>query len=212
MEKGLAIMAIKPDHLLYRWLADNNVIYPLVNSKIRRNDNGEKIISKGLSESGYDLSLGPIVTVVKQNPVKHFFSKWVKSWRVVLDPFNPVGMVKLPLERDDKGRLYFDIPPNSFCLGNSAEYLRMPSDHIAFAFGKSTYARDGMGMPMTPLEAGWQGHVTIEIANLTRYWNRIYVDMGICQIVFLALDGDVLKPYDGIYQGQPAIPISGQIY
>jgi dCTP deaminase len=77
------------------------------------------------------------------------------------------------------------IPPNSYVLGRSVEYFRMPDDLLAIVLGKSTYARSGIIVNVTPLEPGWEGHVTIEIGNATPLPAKVYADEGIAQVVFL---------------------------
>jgi dCTP deaminase len=98
---------------------------------------------------------------------------------------------------------YVDIPPNSFALARSIERFIMPPDVIAISVGKSTYLRVGVDARISPLEPGWEGYLTFEIANLTPYPNRVYAGAGITQLLFFRLSQDA-RPYVGRYQNQPA--------
>jgi dCTP deaminase len=95
------------------------------------------------------------------------------------------------------------IPPNSFVLARSIERFIMPPDVIAISVGKSTYLRVGIDARISPLEPGWEGHLTFEIANLTPYRNRVYAGAGITQLLFFRLSQNA-RPYVGRYQNQPA--------
>ncbi len=182
---------------LYNWLASNEVIDPLFDHKVRKNAAGDPIISKGLSQSGYDVSLSDKIRILKP---RCFVDKLLR--KRVIDPHN--------INRDDWKDItvkdYYDISPHSFVLATTCEFINMPNDAIAIVLGKSTYARDAIITNFTPLEAGWRGHITIEISNMTDSFNRIYVGQGIAQIVFFQLSGPVRASYNGAYQDQDETP------
>lgn len=102
------------------------------------------------------------------------------------------------------------IPPNSFALARSVEYMRMPRNVTGVVLGKSTYARCGIVTNFTPLEAGWEGHITIEISNTTPLPARIYANEGIAQVLFFESDEQCRTSYadrSGKYQGQQGITL-----
>jgi dCTP deaminase len=102
------------------------------------------------------------------------------------------------------------IPPNSFVLARSVEYIRMPQDVLAIAVGKSTYARIGIVANVTPLEPGWEGHVTLEFSNTTPLPARMYANEGCVQLMFLRGNRPEVTYSDrnGKYQGQTGITLS----
>jgi dCTP deaminase len=156
----------------------------------------ERIISYGTSSYGYDLRLG--------HKVKVFTN--VNS-RVV-DPknFDEMTFVDVELKKDGDAIL---IPPNSFILGYSLEYLRIPRDIVGVVVGKSTIARTGINCLCTPLEPGWEGHVTLEFANNTPLPAKLYAGEGCCQVMFHQGEPCETSYADraGKYQGQGAEPI-----
>ncbi len=128
----------------------------------------EGVISYGLSSMGYDIR------------VADEFKIFTNINTTVVDPkrFDPRSFV------DVQGECCI-IPPNSFALGRSLEYFRMPRTVLGLCIGKSTYARCGIVVNMTPLEAEWEGHLTIEISNTTPLPAKIYSNEGIAQVIFL---------------------------
>ena len=152
----------------------------------------EGVISYGLSSFGYDLRAAPEWKV------------FTNAYGAVVDPkaFDPQSFVEI------EGDAVL-IPPNSFALTRSVEYLRMPENVIAIALGKSTYARCGIVANVTPLEPGWEGHVTLEISNTTPLPARVYAGEGIVQILFF--EGEkpetTYKSRQGKYQGQRGITL-----
>ncbi|MCI0469244.1 MAG: dCTP deaminase, partial [Nitrospirae bacterium] len=123
----------------------------------------------------------------------------------VVDPkdFDPMSLV------DFKGRVCI-IPPNSFALARSVEYFRIPRDVLVICLGKSTYARCGIVVNVTPLEPEWEGHVTIEVSNTTPLPAKIYADEGIAQLIFLQaseLCEVSYKDKSGKYQAQHGITL-----
>lgn len=125
------------------------------------------VISYGLSSFGYDFR------------ITDEFKIFTNTLSAVVDPkdFRKESFI------DFRGKVCV-IPPNSFALTRSLEYVRMPSDVFVIVVGKSTYARCGIIVNVTPLEPGWEGHITIEISNSTPLPVRIYANEGICQAVF----------------------------
>ncbi len=130
----------------------------------------------------------------------------------VIDPYelNDSCYVKAEIRTDEKGRRYALLPPNSFMLGHSIEYFNIPRDVTVICLGKSTWARAGVTVLVTPLEAGWSGQVVIEIANTTTLPVKIYVEAGICQFLFFQSDDNCNVSYSdrsGKYQSQEGITL-----
>lgn len=158
------------------------------------------VISYGLCSAGYDLRLAPEVFLFKS------------SYGEILDPkkFKDKDYVRRVFEELDTGDGTVVVPPNSYVLARSFEYLRIPRHLKARCTGKSTYARVGVLVNTTPLEPGWHGHLTVEIGNVTPCPVRLYVGEGVCQVEFEELGG--LPEYDytqksggGKYQGQTGV-------
>lgn len=171
----------------------NPLIDPFEPGQIRADRDGNRLISYGTSSAGYDLR------------VADEFKIFTNVNNTVVDPknFDPASFV------DFRGPVC-TIPPNSFALARSVEYIRMPRDMVALCLGKSTYARCGIICNFTPFEPGWFGTVTIEISNTTPLPARIYANEGIAQVVFFQLNDHPLTAYDqraggGKYQGQTGI-------
>ena len=154
------------------------MITPFVDKLITK-DKNVKVLSYGLSSYGYDIRLSPSQCLLFGG---------IQSG--VCDPkdFDPDILKETELHEDERGR-YFILPPFGYCLGVAVERLHLPRDTTVIALGKSTYARSGILVNITPAEAGWEGHLTLEISNCTPLFNKIYADEGICQLLF--------------YQGQP---------
>ncbi|HET6515859.1 MAG TPA: dCTP deaminase [Thermodesulfovibrionales bacterium] len=149
-----------------RWIremASKGMITPFEERQKR-----EGVISSGVSSYGYDMR------------ISDEFKIFTNINTTIVDPkdFDPKSFV------DFKGDICI-VPPNSFVLGSSVEYFRIPRDVIVICLGKSTYARCGMVVNVTPLEPEWEGHVTIEISNTTPLPAKIYANEGIAQLLFL---------------------------
>lgn len=174
-----------------RWISEmarKGMIEPFGETQKR---NG--VISFGVGSYGYDMRLGEDFRIFMNNGA--FF----------IDPKNidPSGFTEFSGE-------VCTIPPNSFALGTSLEYFRIPRDVLAICFGKSTYARCGLVVNVTPLEPEWEGHVTIAISNTTPLPARVYANEGIAQVVFLQaaeLCGTSYKDKAGKYQAQKGITL-----
>jgi dCTP deaminase len=177
-------------------LAENDILFPFVGEKRRELDNGTKALSYGLSHAGYDLRLSPEGFMVLDNlrdvelvDVKNFNEKIMREVK----------------PKTKKGSTFFELPGFSLALGVSLERISMPNDVMGLCDGKSTYARQGTIINVTPIEPGWSGHLTISIVNPLAFPVRIYANEGIVQIMFMKLEDDVANAYgDGKYQNQEA--------
>ena len=177
-------------------LAENDIIFPFVGEKTRELDNGTKALSYGLSHAGYDLRLSPKGFMVINN------SKPVEALDV--KSFNKELMYEAS-PMDENGSTFFVLPPFSYALGVSVELLTMPSNIMGITDGKSTYARQGTIINVTPIEPGWSGHLTICIVNPLAFPVRIYANEGIVQVMFARLSGAADQDYgNGKYQNQGA--------
>lgn len=156
-------MAIMPDTWIRRMAAEHGMIEPFVEKQTRAG-----MISFGLSSYGYDARVGDA------------FKIFTNVESAIVDPkdFNPASFV-------DRSADVCVIPPNSFALAHTIEYFRIPRDVLVICLGKSTYARCGIIVNVTPLEPEWEGQVTIEISNTTPLPAKIYAGEGICQFLFL---------------------------
>jgi dCTP deaminase len=179
-------MGLKPDHWIRRMALEHGMIEPFVEHQVR-----EGVISYGLSSYGYDLRVA--------NEYKIF----TNVYSAIVDPknFDPQSFV------DYVGDVCI-IPPNSFVLARSVEYFRIPRSVLTICLGKSTYARTGLIVNVTPFEPMWEGHVTLEISNTTPLPAKIYANEGIAQVLFF--EGDEVaevsyKDRKGKYQGQTGV-------
>jgi dCTP deaminase len=179
-------MGLKNDAWIRRMVNENNMIAPFVDDQIR-----EGVISFGLSSYGYDIR------------VTDEFKIFTNVHSAVVDPkhFNPTSFV------DYKGDTCI-IPPNSFVLARTIEYFRIPRKVMTMCLGKSTYARCGLIVNVTPFEPEWEGYVTLEISNTTPLPARIYANEGIAQVIFFEADEVCEISYadrKGKYQAQKEI-------
>lgn len=159
-----------------------------------------KIISKGLTSFGYDVTLADDAAI---------FSNINGT---IIDPLH---FVEEALVRVTAKHGYFIMPPNSYMLGYTKEYFRMPRNVIGVALGKSTYARAGAIVNVTPIEPGFEGTVVIEIANATSLPMKVYTDQGIAQFLFFESDEECETSYaernggtGGKYQGQRGLVLA----
>lgn len=179
-------------------LADLDIFQPYIGEKRRTLDDGTKAISYGLSQAGYDIRLSP----------KHFLTFTDDGdYRpnLTLDPklSDPTLPYDETLVHSASGSFY-ELPPFSFGLGTSLELITMPPNIMGLCDGKSTYARCGIIINVTPIEPGWSGYLTMHIANPTPLPVRIYANEGIVQIMLYKLSSDVGQSYTGHYQNQGA--------
>ena len=187
------------DQQIKRLALEESMIVPftdhLVRTQQREDGTGYRVISCFLSSFGYDLTLSP-------NEFRIF--RHIPGTVINPKAFNPDNLIDAPLCEDEWGK-YFILPSNSYGLGVSVERLSIPKNITAFFIGKSTYARTGIIANLTPGEAGWCGHLTIEISNASPADTRIYANEGICQAIFF--EGEPCEnPYgsDRKYQNQGA--------
>ncbi len=179
-------MGLKPDHWIRKMVHEHNMIEPFAESQVR---NG--VISYGVSSYGYDIR------------VADEFKIFTNVYSAIVDPkaFDPKSMV------DFKGEVCV-IPPNSFALARTVEYFRIPRSVLTVCVGKSTYARCGIIVNVTPFEPQWEGFVTLEISNTTPLPAKIYANEGIAQVLFFEADEECEVSYadkKGKYQKQQSI-------
>ena len=159
-------MSIKSDHWIKRMALEHRMIEPFVDDQVR-----DGVISYGVSSYGYDVRVGDE------------FKVFTNVYNTVVDPkcFDPRSFVDIKAD-------VCIIPPNSFALARTIEYFRIPRDVLTVCLGKSTYARCGIIVNVTPFEPEWEGHVTIEISNTTPLPAKIYANEGIAQVLFFQSD------------------------
>lgn len=162
---------------------------------------GDGVISYGVSSFGYDMRLGAKFKVIHTSRGAHCGA--------VIDPKCAEGIVFDDVVADK----YFDLPAFSYALGYSVERFKLPRDVSAIVIGKSTYARCGLMVNCTPMEAGWEGHLTIELFNTLDTPIRLYIDEGICQALFFKGEPPMTSYADrnGKYQGQAAEPVTAKV-
>ena len=179
-------MGLKPDHWITKMATEQRMIEPFAPGQVR-----EGVISYGVSSYGYDIR------------VADEFKIFTNVNSAIVDPknFDSRSMV------DYKGAVCI-IPPNSFALARTVEYLRIPRGVLTICLGKSTYARCGIIVNVTPFEPEWQGYVTLEISNTTPLPAKIYANEGIAQVLFFEADEECQVSYadkKGKYQNQQSI-------
>jgi dCTP deaminase len=179
-------------------LAENDLFMPFVGEKRRTLDNGTKAISYGLSQAGYDLRLSDAEFLIVDKA----------AGRVFLDPKHPNEAIPYdaPLVHENGGS-FFMLPPFSYGLGRSHELISMPPNVIGLCDGKSTYARCGIIINVTPIEPGWAGHLTISISNPTPLPVRIYANEGIVQVMLCPIE-EVGQAYTGLYQNSARVQLA----
>jgi dCTP deaminase len=181
-------MSIKSDRWIKKMAHEHRMIEPFVDSQT-----GAGVVSYGVSSYGYDIR------------VADEFKVFTNVYNTVVDPknFDPRSFVDIKAE-------VCVIPPNSFALARTIEYFRIPRDILTVCVGKSTYARCGIIVNVTPFEPEWEGHVTIEISNTTPLPARIYANEGIAQVLFFQGDEPCEVSYrdkKGKYQAQRGVTL-----
>ena len=181
-------MSIKPDRWIRRMAKEHGMIEPFVDKQVRKG-----AISYGVSSYGYDLR------------VSDQFKVFTDVYGAVVDPknFDPKSFVDVKTD-------VCMVPPHSFALARSVEYFRIPRNVLTVCLGKSTYARCGIIVNVTPFEPEWEGHVTLEISNTTPLPCRIYANEGLAQVLFFESDEPCETSYKdrkGKYQGQRGITL-----
>ena len=185
-------MTVKSDHWIRRMAAEQKMIEPFEPGQVRDTGAG-RIVSYGTSSYGYDVRCA--------NEFKIFTN--INS--TIVDPkeFDRQNFVDLTAD-------VCIIPPNSFALARTVEYLRIPRNVMVVCLGKSTYARCGIIVNVTPLEPEWEGHVTLEFSNTTPLPAKIYANEGIAQVLFFQSDEACEVSYRdkaGKYQQQRGVTL-----
>jgi dCTP deaminase len=181
---------VKSDKWIRKMALEKKMIEPFSEKQINKG-----VISFGVSSYGYDMRLADEFKIFKNKKVSGF-----------IDPKN----FDLKILSDFKAESCI-IPPNSIVIGRSVEYFRIPRNIITICFGKSTYARCGIIVNVTPFEPEWEGYATIEISNTSPFPVKIYSNEGIAQILFLESDEVCEVSYadkKGKYQAQKKITLS----
>jgi dCTP deaminase len=188
-------MSIRSDKWIRTMAQEHSMIQPFVEKQIRQDErqNCNKIISYGVSSYGYDVRCA--------NEFKIFTN--INSTMVDPKDFDERSFV------DFVGDVCI-IPPNSFALARTVEFFKIPRNVLTICLGKSTYARCGIIVNVTPLEPEWEGHVTLEFSNTTPLPAKIYANEGVAQMIFLAADEICETSYadrNGKYQGQTGVTL-----
>ena len=185
-------MSIKSDKWMRRMADEHGMIEPFEPGQVRPQNN-ERIVSYGTSSYGYDVRCADE------------FKIFTNINSAIVDPkaFDENSFV------DVKSDVCI-IPPNSFALARTVEYFRIPRNVLTICLGKSTYARCGIIVNVTPLEPEWEGHVTLEFSNTTPLPAKIYANEGVAQMLFLESDevcDTSYKDRGGKYQGQTGVTL-----
>ena len=185
-------MSIKSDKWIIEQSEANELITPFEKKQIRELD-GEKIVSYGVSSYGYDVRCS------------NEFKIFTNTHSAIVDPknFDPNSFIDVIADQ-------CVIPPNSFALARTVEYFKIPRSVLTLCLGKSTYARCGIIVNVTPLEPEWEGHVTLEFSNTTNLPAKIYANEGVAQMIFFESDQVCETSYKdrgGKYQGQTGVTL-----
>ncbi|MCX2982972.1 dCTP deaminase [Halieaceae bacterium IMCC14734] len=185
-------MSIKSDKWIRRMAADHGMIEPFQPDQVRYSGE-ERLISYGTSSYGYDVRCSDQ------------FKVFTNIHSATVDPKNFDEKSFVDITGD-----YCIIPPNSFALASTVEYFRIPRSVLTICLGKSTYARCGIIVNVTPLEPEWEGHVTLEFSNTTTLPAKIYANEGVAQMLFFESDEVCETSYadrGGKYQGQTGVTL-----
>ena len=185
-------MSIKSDNWIIEQAEKNQLIKPFEKEQIREVDN-KKVISYGVSSYGYDVRCA------------NEFKIFTNTFSSVVDPKNFDEKSFVDIQDSE-----CIIPPNSFALARTVEYFKIPRSILTLCLGKSTYARCGIIVNVTPLEPEWEGHVTLEFSNTTNLPAKIYANEGVAQMLFFESDQVCKTSYKdrgGKYQGQTGVTL-----
>lgn len=185
-------MSIKSDLWIRRMAEQHGMIEPYEPGQVKQS-NGERIVSYGTSSYGYDVRCS------------REFKVFTNINSTIVDPKHFDNGSFVDVEAD-----VCIIPPNSFALARTVEYFRIPRSTLVVCLGKSTYARCGIIVNVTPLEPEWEGHVTLEFSNTTPLPARIYANEGVAQMLFFESDEICETSYKdrgGKYQGQVGVTL-----
>lgn len=185
-------MAIKSDNWIEKMALEQGMIYPFQRGQVSSNEQG-RIISYGVSSYGYDVRCADE------------FKVFTNINSTIVDPkaFDPKSFVDIKAD-------VCIIPPNSFALARTIEHFRIPRSILTICLGKSTYARCGIIVNVTPLEPEWEGYVTLEFSNTTPLPAKIYANEGVAQMLFLESDDICRVSYrdrNGKYQKQTGVTL-----
>jgi dCTP deaminase len=193
-------MSIKSDRWIRQMAREHGMIEPFESGQVRRDERSdgadgiqEKLISYGTSSYGYDVRCAAEFKIFTN--INH----------AIVDPKNFDTDSFVDVDSD-----VCIIPPNSFALARTVEYFRIPRNVLTICLGKSTYARCGIIVNVTPLEPEWEGHVTLEFSNTTPLPAKIYANEGVAQMLFLESDEVCETSYAdraGKYQGQRGVTL-----
>ena len=186
-------MSIKSDKWIQKMSENHNMIEPYSSNQIRVDDDGNKLISYGVSSYGYDVRCS------------NEFKVFTNIHSAIVDPkqFDEKSFVDINSD-------ICVIPPNSFALARTVEYFKIPRNVLTICLGKSTYARCGIIVNVTPLEPEREGHVTLEFSNTTNLPAKIYAGEGVAQMLFFESDEECKTSYKdrgGKYQGQTGVTL-----
>ncbi len=188
-------MSLLADWQIVEYVRKHRMIEPFEPAQVRQAPDGRKLVSYGTSSYGYDIRCAPE------------FKVFTNIYSTVVDPkaFDPKSFVDI--ESD-----VCIIPPNSFALARTVEYFRIPRNLLTICLGKSTYARCGIIVNVTPFEPEWEGYVTLEFSNTTPLPAKIYAGEGCAQVLFFESDKDDVcevsyKDRGGKYQGQIGVTL-----
>ena len=186
-------MTIKSDKWIKEMSEKHEMIKPFEPGQIRVDQNNQKLISYGTSSYGYDVRCS------------NEFKVFTNIHSATVDPkrFDENSFVDIQSD-------VCVIPPNSFALASTIEYFKIPRNVLTICLGKSTYARCGIIVNVTPLEPEWEGHVTLEFSNTTSLPAKISANEGVAQMLFLESDEECeisYKDRGGKYQGQTGVTL-----
>jgi len=185
-------MSIKSDKWIRKMAVEQGMISPFEPNQVRE-VNGQRIVSYGTSSYGYDIRCADE------------FKLFTNINSTIVDPKNFDSNSFVDVRGDS-----CIIPPNSFALARTVEYFRIPRNVLTICLGKSTYARCGIIVNVTPFEPEWEGYVTLEFSNTTPLPARIYAHEGVAQVVFFESDEECETSYrdrGGKYQGQSGVTL-----
>ena len=186
-------MSIKSDKWISEMSKNKKMIEPFSENQVRIDEKGDKLISYGVSSYGYDVRCS------------NEFKVFTNIHSAIVDPKSFDAKSFVDIESD-----ICIIPPNSFALARTIEYFRIPRNVLTICLGKSTYARCGIIVNVTPLEPEWEGHVTLEFSNTTNLPANIYAGEGVAQMLFFESDEECETSYKdrgGKYQGQTGVTL-----
>lgn len=179
-------MSVRPDWWIEKMCAEYKMIEPFEKGQVSKG-----VISYGISAYGYDMRIANEFRILKSDP------------GLIIDPKN-IDESRFETIITDE----FTIPPNSYVLARSVEYFRIPRNVVTLTSGKSTYARCGILVNVTPFEPEWEGYVTISISNTSPFPAKIYANEGLAQVLFFESDDECRISYadkKGKYQAQKTI-------